>query len=243
MPSVPRHHLLLRQHHVWPITRMFRPSVGRKTLGYPQLMDPSPSCACRTVTLSFKEHILRRQMNALHHYAPFVSHRSPRSSTDPMHTICYTPLLATLFVTSCAGPGQTTGIDDITAPKNANVITVHSGLDSQAAYRHVAQVLQNRGYTFRSTDEMLLTISTEFSAAAKRWGVDHTYVRVGASVTQDSPSVITIRGWFRTIDETEDDVGQRVKKFGQNGSPSRNAWNELHDVASAIGDSLSYAAQ
>lgn len=36
------------------------------------------------------------------------------------------------------------------------------------------------------------------------------------------------------------ETGQTVNKFGQNGSPARNAWKEMYEVANSIGNSLSF---
>jgi hypothetical protein len=150
-----------------------------------------------------------------------------------------TIFIAAFFV-SCAGTQQTTGISDSSAPPNTNVIFVHTNLDSKSAYKKVAQTLQTRGYTFRSTDETLKSISTEFAGVSQRWGVDNTFVRIGANVQGESNSKIAIRGWWKTLENEDTETGQTVKKFGQNGSPARNAWKELYQVANSLGDSLSY---
>jgi hypothetical protein len=156
----------------------------------------------------------------------------------------YATLFATLLLLAgCAGPKQTAGIDDTAAPPEANIVIAHTDMDAESAYRKTAQVLQNRGYTFRSADETLMNISTEFTGIAQRYGVDNTFTRIGASVQGDSEADVVVRGWYRTLADEDDETGQRVKKFGQNGSPTRSAWKEVHEVADAIGDSLSYEQQ
>mgnify|MGYP007116967009 CR=1 FL=1 len=149
-------------------------------------------------------------------------------------------ILLTVFFVSCAGSQQTTGINDSTAPPNTNIIIIHTELNAESAYKKVAQILQNRGYTFRSTDETLKSISTEFTGVSQRWGVDNTFVRVGANVQGESNSKIAVRGWWKTLENEDTETGQTVKKFGQNGSPARNAWKEMYQVANSLGDSLSY---
>ncbi len=150
------------------------------------------------------------------------------------------PIFLAVFVFSCAGSQHTTGIDDSAAPLNSNTIYVHTKLDAETAYIKLAQTLQNRGYTFRSTDETLKSISTEFRGVSQRWGVDDTFVRIGANVQGESNTTITVRGWFKNIEINGSETGQTVKKFGQNGSPARNAWKEMYQVASSLSDSLSY---
>jgi len=149
-------------------------------------------------------------------------------------------LVLVLIGFSCAGPQQTAGLNDAAAPTNINVIFVHTNLDAKTAYKKVAQTLQNRGYTFRSTDETLKSISTEFRGVSQRWGVDNTFVRIGANVQGESNSKIAIRGWYKTLENEDTESGQTIKKAGQNGSPTRNAWKEMYQVAKSLGDSLSY---
>jgi len=149
-------------------------------------------------------------------------------------------ILLAFFLTSCAGSKNTTGINDSSAPSNTNTIIVHTNLDANSAYKKVAQTLQSRGYTFRSTDETLKSISTEFTGVSQRWGVDNTFVRIGANVQGESNSNISIRGWYKTLENEDTETGQTVKKFGQNGSPARIAWKEMYQVAKSISDSLSY---
>jgi hypothetical protein len=149
-------------------------------------------------------------------------------------------ILLAAFVVSCAGSQHTTGIDDSSAPLNTNVIIVHTNLDADEAYKKVAQTLQNSGYTFRSTDETLKSISTDFRGVSQRWGVDNTFVRIGTSVQDDSNSKILVRGWYKTLENEDTESGQTIKKFGQNGSPARDAWKELYQLASSLSDSLSY---
>ena len=151
-------------------------------------------------------------------------------------------LILAVVISSCAGPLQTAGIADANAPSESNTITVHTSMDADEAYRKAAQILQDRGYSFRSTDASLRSISTEFTGVAKRWGVDYTFVRIGANVKNEKNALIVIRGWGRTLENENDDVGWRVKKSGQS-SYWRNTWAELHEVASSIGDSLSYSVQ
>ncbi|WP_440999810.1 hypothetical protein [Fodinibius sp. SL11] len=145
-----------------------------------------------------------------------------------------------IFLVSCAGSQQTAGISDSSAPSNTNVIFVHTDLDAKSAYKKVAQTLQTRGYTFRSTDETLKTISTEFTGVSQRWGVDNTFVRIGANIQNESNSKIAIRGWWKTLENEDTETGQTIKKFGQNSSPARNAWKEMYQVANSLGDSLSF---
>lgn len=152
-------------------------------------------------------------------------------------------ILLLLFSISCSGTKQTAGINDSSVPSNTNIIEVQTNLDAESAYLHTAQILQNRGYTFRSTDETLKSLSTDFRGVSQRWGVDNTFVRIGTHIQGNSNSKIIVRGWYKTLENEDSETGQTVTKFGQNGSPTRNAWKELFQVASSLGDSLSFKQQ
>ena len=92
----------------------------------------------------------------------------------------------------------------------------------------------------RTTDEALKSISTEFKGVTQSWGVDDNFVRISASIRGESNSKIAIRGWYKTLSNEDTDTGQTIRKFGQNGSPARNAWKEMYQIAISLGDSLSY---
>ncbi len=145
------------------------------------------------------------------------------------------------FITiNCIGPQKSTGIEDAAAPNNTSTIINETNMNAETAYRSIAQILQNRGYTFRTTDETLKSISTEFSGITQRWGVDHTFTRIGISIQGDTNAKIFIRGWMKTIDNESDQTGQRIRKHGQSGSPVRNAWIELFEIASEIEGHLKF---
>lgn len=141
---------------------------------------------------------------------------------------------------SCAGSQHTVGLNDAAVPINTNEIIVQTNLDAESAYKKVAKALQDFGYTFRSTDETLKNISTEFKGVSQRWGVDNTFVRIAAYVKGEKNAEIVIRGWYKTLENENTETGQTVKKFGQNGSPTRNAWIEMFKVAESLGGTLSY---
>ena len=145
-----------------------------------------------------------------------------------------------LIILSCAGPKITTGINDAKAPTNTSIIYVQTDLDAESAYKKLGQTLQNRGYTFRSTNETLMSVSTEFIGASQTYGVDDTFVRIGANVQGESNAKIVIRGWFKTLENENTQTGQTIKKFGQNRSAFRDAWKEMYQVADSLGGTLSF---
>ena len=57
-------------------------------------------------------------------------------------------------------------------------------------------------------------------------------MKVTASVRDGSPTVVVFRGTYSD--------GFDIEKRGQSGSPARKAWTELHQIAEAVGDSLTY---
>lgn len=146
-----------------------------------------------------------------------------------------TLLLAFLTLTGCAGPKQTAGINDGGAPQEASAITVQMDLSGEAAYRKAAQVLQRRGYSLENTDATLGSIATGWNGVSQRYGADYVFARLNASV---SGSALILRGKWRTGEE--DGGGQTIRKYGQNGSPAREAWKALHQVAGAFDGELTY---
>ena len=141
---------------------------------------------------------------------------------------------------NCIGPQKSTGINDAAAPNNTSTIINETNMDAEIAYKFIAQILQNRGYTFRTTDETLKSISTEFLGISQRLGVDHTFTRIGISIQGNTNAKIFIRGWMKTVDNEGDQTGQRIRKYGQSGSPVRNAWIELFEIASEIEGNLKF---
>ena len=149
-------------------------------------------------------------------------------------------ILITTITISCAGPKQTAGINDSSAPINTNVISVHTDLDAESAFKKVVNALQNRGYSFKSINENFKNISTDFKGVSQRWGVDNTFVRINISVQDESTSKIVVRGWFKTLENDDTETGQTIKKFGQNGSPQREAWKELYLLATSLGGRVEF---
>ena len=150
-------------------------------------------------------------------------------------------LIISFFVFQCCvGPQKSIGISDGDVPPNTNTTIVETEMDAATAYRTVAQILLNRGYTFHSTDETLKSISTEFKGISQRWGVDYTFVRIGVNIQGESNAKAIVRGWYKTIENKSDETGQRIRKYGQNGSPVRDAWLELYNVATKIGGVLKF---
>ena len=149
-------------------------------------------------------------------------------------------ILITTLAVSCAGPKQTAGINDSSAPINTNVISVHTDLDAESAFKKVVNALQNRGYSFKSINENFKNIYTDFKGVSQRWGVDNTFVRINISVQDESTSKIVVRGWFKTLENDDTETGQTIKKFGQNGSPQREAWKELYLLATSLGGRVEF---
>ena len=149
-------------------------------------------------------------------------------------------ILITTLAVSCAGSKQTAGINDSSAPINTNVIFVHTDLDAESTFKKVVNALQNRGYSFRSINEDFKNISTDFKGVSQRWGVDNTFARINISVQDESTSKIVVRGWFKTLENDDTETGQTIKKFGQNGSPQREAWKELYLLATSLGGRVEF---
>jgi hypothetical protein len=113
--------------------------------------------------------------------------------------------------------------------KKANTIEVHTALTPAQAYKALANVLQDNGYSIVSSDATLGTISTDTKA------VKRISTKLNASVQGDSLAVVVLKGNFT--------VGMGpspIEYKGMNGSPVMLAWEELTAVARALKGELRY---
>jgi uncharacterized lipoprotein len=131
----------------------------------------------------------------------------------------------------CSGPQQTANINDASAPINASIIEVQTGLGPKAAYKKLARILQDNGYALKNTDATLLSVTTE----PKDFGRWNSQMTISADVRESSTAKIVIRGSFTFMDSQT-----QITKTGQNGSVSRVAWSEMHKLAEKMGGELSY---
>lgn len=136
-----------------------------------------------------------------------------------------------VLAAGCSGPRQTAGIDDDEAPSGTNVIEAWTPLAPDEAYRRIAAVLQDRGYTLSHSDATLRTLATEPHFVEGTLGQVND-IRITATVRTEPATVVVLRGTYAE--------GLEISKRGLNGLTARNAWKELHQLAAAVGDSLSY---
>ena len=140
-----------------------------------------------------------------------------------------------LLLTSCAGPQQTTGLNDDGAPSRATVVTVTpENPDADAAYRALANELQERGYLLDNTDATLRSISTEWHTPPETKG--RLEVRLAGSVLENGR--VRLRGWYKVPILMPQE--RPIEKYGQDGSVTRRAWVHLHEVAEALGSDPTY---
>lgn len=65
-------------------------------------------------------------------------------------------------------------------------------------------------------------------------------MRISVSIQGEDNSKIAVRGWYKTLENENSETGQTVKKFGQNGSPTRDAWKEVYEFARSLGENLEF---
>ena len=114
--------------------------------------------------------------------------------------------------------------------KGANTIAVVLPDSGIVVWKKTAQVLTMRGYSLKATDKDLLTLSTE-SKSTGRAGE----VVIRATVIRRT---VMLGGNFTTA--ILDGSGARITYRGMQGSPFMVAWNELQEVAKALGGALTY---
>lgn len=136
----------------------------------------------------------------------------------------------TLIIAGCAGPQKTASVNDSAAPLEAEAIVVHSTeADTDDLYRDVANAIQDHGFSIANSDAKLRSLSTEPRTLTS--GITAARdVQISASV-RENPTRAILSG---TVG------GQAIRKYGQQGSPLRVAWAEMHAIAESLSDSLSY---
>ena len=138
-----------------------------------------------------------------------------------MNSVLLLPLLVALPSVSLAQ----------TVPaKGANTVAVMLPDSGIVAWKKTAQVLTMRGYGMKATDKDLLTLSTDSKPAGRAGEVVIRATVIGRTVM--------LGGNFNTgIINTS---GSRITYRGMQGSPFMIAWEELNDVAKALGGTLTY---
>lgn len=114
--------------------------------------------------------------------------------------------------------------------KRANTILVTLPDSSEAAWKHVARVLVEKGYTIKDANKDLLLISTDLRSTK-------TAAELGLTASV-SGRVVTLRGKMlvRALGPGLDDVEYR----GMNNSLFMSCWQQMHEVATALGGTVTY---
>jgi len=141
-------------------------------------------------------------------------------------------------VVACALEGElkTSGVNDEAAPLQSTVITVHGDWTRSEGFTKLGEILMERGFEIESSDASIGSINTAFKRLyrAERRRQD-TQVRIVAAVFDGSARLRgeSVTEWISS------EIGD-IRKRGQDGSPARRAWAELHHVAEQLGDDLTY---
>jgi hypothetical protein len=126
---------------------------------------------------------------------------------------------------------------DVTPPKNAATILLHTTLSPEDAYRSVARHLVSRGYGLQTTDGVLFVVTTTFKEAG---GAGPT--QLTAMVVPDSAgATIRLSGVWRwaiaeQIARGAGETATPIVYGGMGGSPKRKAWEELYQSAASFPD-------
>lgn len=125
---------------------------------------------------------------------------------------------------------------NITPQKGDNVIIISTTDSAAVAYRKIAMLLQDSGYTLAKTDKELLSLSTEM--LDNRFYGNGT-MSIAAYVRGDENAKVYINGslMVAAISRTSSPIEFR----GMKGSPVKNAFDKMDEVAKAYpGGSVSY---
>lgn len=116
------------------------------------------------------------------------------------------------------------------APKGSSAVVIETGKPEADAFREAASALSARGYQIESSDINTGVISTAFLNLPG----DAPEIRVNASV---SGGLVTLTGVQKPIGARSE---FSVTLQGLTGSPNWKAWKELEEIASLIGEAISF---
>lgn len=145
-----------------------------------------------------------------------------------------------LFLIFCVvTPGcYTFGKGGETETRRATGLVIHTSDDADTAYRRLAGLLVDRGYSLAETDNVLYSITTDWRATSRG------QVRVRAMVREGEGVGVTIRGDVvlninvgKSLlgQEAREDAPTPISEVGMKGSPAREAWEELEAIAASYG--------
>jgi hypothetical protein len=140
-----------------------------------------------------------------------------------------------LLVSGCAGPVVTAGLNDGAAPAHTGVIEIQTDQSDEDLYRTLGRVLISQGFPLGTTDMDIGIVSS----GSKDVG-GSTFVQLNLLIAANG--VVSVRGVFgnsiigEAIATGGGDSSSAIEKAGMNGSPARNAWVAMHQMADAIAD-------
>jgi hypothetical protein len=146
-----------------------------------------------------------------------------------LYLICYTCLMKTFLTLLLLCPLWVFA-QSAEPFKKANTIEVHTALTPAQAYKALANVLQDNGYSIVSSDATLGTISTDKKA------FKNITTKLNTSVRGDSTAIVIIKGLFDVRDNDYTPIEHR----GANNSPYMRAWEQMASIAQALQGELRY---
>lgn len=146
-----------------------------------------------------------------------------------------TSLVAFCVFAGCAGPQQTAGVNDGDAPLETSLIYIEGDFTLEEGFSLAGDLLQQERFTISSSDRDLGSINTEAQQVTDtEFGFigTTTYVQLSIYVEENQIRLSGQHG------ESQESYNQEIKKFGQSGSMTRNAWAVMHQLAEMMADNL-----
>jgi len=149
------------------------------------------------------------------------------------------PLVLALVLAACSPPQPSTAPDS-TAPEGATkIIAVVPNMNTNEAYRRTARVLQDSGFTIKSSDPKLRSITTSVKSVEDLSFGGADYEMKLQSTVREGPTAVHFSGTYTT--ET---FGERsISRSGNQGTVPRKTWLKMYKIASAVSDSLRFTSR
>lgn len=149
-----------------------------------------------------------------------------------MRLIKFISIIITLFiVNNCASTLPSTDASR-TEMNEADTVIINVDYSPDEAYRQIAQILNDRGYTFSSTDAILRIISTEYRTNEGFFSYDF---KISASVRNTNGTQIILRGTIKR----QAFMGEREFEVSNNATNNmdRQVWDRLVEIAGEFSNS------
>lgn len=153
-------------------------------------------------------------------------------------------IIALALFTGCATTLPPAG-PSASPMERADAIWIYTDDAPEDAYRKIAQLITDKGFTITSSDAVLMNISTEYKQLDESFGDflagSKVSVSINASVREQQQTAIKLTGKFKHSGQYGSSDNE-VRNQGGRGSYTARGWELISSIASEYhGASLAYS--